>query len=237
MLPAGLTVTSGWMCDNGPGETVTPFRAPSGWDGACVAPGAVAPEAFGSFLVAPVTERPCEVVPAPVPRDGALPEGQVAVTCTGGVPDDACPGGKLCMLDVSGVPPGFRRCVVSEREGDHAMCPSGDGAAGRAFSERFTFWRVITDRRSCAPCACAETEPSRCEALVSTYEDDACTDLLDSTVIRQRVCHDADPGSALGSMRAEWRVNVPGSCAPSGGELVGELSLERRTLCCMPEGT
>ncbi|AUX20141.1 uncharacterized protein SOCEGT47_006050 [Sorangium cellulosum] len=38
VLPGGLTVTSGWMCDESPGETVTSFRAPPGWDGACVAP-------------------------------------------------------------------------------------------------------------------------------------------------------------------------------------------------------
>ncbi|WP_437835347.1 hypothetical protein [Sorangium sp. So ce1153] len=131
-------------------------------------------------------------------------------------------------------PDGPVRC---EMEGDYAKCPSGGGAERHVFSERFTFWKVLDDSRDCTPCACTETAPSTCEALVSTFEDEACTDLLDSTVIRQRVCHDADPGSALGSMRAEWRVNAPGECASSGGELVGELVLARRTLCCMPEGT
>ncbi|KYF79284.1 hypothetical protein BE11_37400 [Sorangium cellulosum] len=246
VLPAGLTVTSGWMCDDRPGETVTPFRAPSGWDGACVAPGAVTPEAFGSFEIAPVTERPCEVVPAPVARDGDLPDqGQIAVVCKGGSEQGPCPDDDAwCMISASILKPGFRRCIVSHMEGDYAKCPSSDNPAGRAFSERFTFWRVFEDSRDCTPCACTETAPSTCEALVSTFEDDACTDLVDSSVIGtatgapdDRVCHDAQPGTALGSMRAEWRVNAPGSCASSGGELVGELVLARRTLCCMPEGT
>lgn len=237
VFPAGLTVTSGWMCDQGPGETVTPFRAPPGWDGSCVAPGAVAPEVFGSFEVAPVTTRPCEVVVAPVPRNGALPdEGQSAVICKGGVADGPCPYPKLCMIGAPYLRPGFRHCIVSTIEGDHVQCPSGRDDPARVFSERFTFWKVY-DTRQCTPCACTETAPSTCEAIVSTFEDEACTDLLDSTAIRQRVCHDADLGSALGSMRAEWRVNAPGSCAPSGGELVGELVVERRTLCCIPEGT
>ncbi|KYG07631.1 hypothetical protein BE21_28315 [Sorangium cellulosum] len=236
VLPAGLTVTSGWMCDDSPEETVTPFRAPPGWDGACVAPPAVAPEAFGSFEIAPVTARPCEVVVSPVPRDGDLPdEAQSAVICKGGAEEDLCLDGKVCMIGASHLRPGFRRCVVSALAGDYARCAPRDGAAGRTFSERFTFWNVRLDTRRCTPCACTETAPSTCEALVSTFEDDACTDLLASAVIRQRVCHDADPGSALGSMRAEWRVDAPGSCAPSGGELVGELVAERRTLCCLPE--
>ncbi|WP_438027030.1 hypothetical protein [Sorangium sp. So ce233] len=246
VLPAGLTVTSGWMCDDGPGETVTPFRAPPGWDGACVAPGAVAPEAFGSFEIAPVTERPCEVVPAPVPRDGDLPdERQVAVVCKGGSEPKVCPDDNdWCMIGASRLQPGFRRCIISEVEGDYAKCPSGDGAAGRAFSERFTFWKVREDSRDCTPCACTEIARGTCEALVSTFEDAACTDLVDSSVIGtvtgapdDRVCHDAQPLTALGSMRAEWRVNAPGSCASSGGELVGDLVVARRTLCCMPEGT
>ena len=240
VLPAALTVTSGWMCDDSPGETVTPFRAPPGWEGACVAPGAVAPAAFGSFKISPVTERPCEVVPASVPRDGDLPEAaQVAVVCKGGSEQGPCLNDDAwCMVGASRLKPGFRRCIVSDMEGDYAMCPSGENAAGRAFSERFTFWRVLDDSRDCTPCSCTETAPSTCEALVSTFEDEACGDLLDAAVVAGNgVCHDAEPGSALGSMRAEWRVNAPGSCVSSGGELVGDLVLARRTLCCMPEGT
>ncbi|WP_437578076.1 hypothetical protein [Sorangium sp. So ce887] len=240
VLPAGLTVTSGWMCDDGPGETVTPFRAPPGWDGACVAPRAVAPDAFGSFEIAPVTERPCEVAPVSVPRDGDLPdERQIAVVCKGGSEPGVCPDANdWCMIGASLLKPGFRRCIVSEMEGDYAKCPSGEGAAGRTFSERFSFWKVLDDSRDCTPCACTETAPSTCEALVSTFEDDACGDLVAAAVVAENgVCHDAEPGSTLGSLRAEWRVNAPGSCASSGGELVGDVVLARRTLCCMPEGT
>ncbi|WP_437600546.1 hypothetical protein WMF28_03115 [Sorangium sp. So ce590] len=238
VLPAGLTVTSGWMCGNSPGETVTPFRAPRGWDGACVAPGAVAPEAFGSFDVAPVTERPCEVALAPAPRNGDLPGGQIAVVCTGGV-ERTCPSDDAwCMVGAERLGAGFRRCIFSTMEGDHAVCPSSDGVADLTFSDRFTFWNVRDDTRRCTPCACTETAPSLCEALVSTFEDEACVDLVAAAAVAEKGgCHDAEPGSALGSLRAEWRVNAPGSCAPSGGELVGDLIVERRTLCCLPEGT
>ncbi len=65
-LPAGLSVTSGYMCDEGPGETVTPFRAAGRLGrGVCRARHGRRAAAFGSFEIAPVTERACEVVAAP----------------------------------------------------------------------------------------------------------------------------------------------------------------------------
>jgi hypothetical protein len=171
--------------------------------------------------------------------------GQIAVVCEGAVSKDACPADdEVCMVGAERLAPGFRHCIVSEMEGDYAECPSSDGAARRTFSERFTFWLVRHDGRACTPCACTQTAPSTCEAIVSTFEDEACEELVASAAIgaaaaspADRVCHDAQPQTALGSMRAAWRVNAPGSCVPSGGELVGELVLERRTLCCLPEGT
>ncbi|WP_437610714.1 hypothetical protein WMF20_03645 [Sorangium sp. So ce834] len=239
VLPAGLTVSSGWMCDDSPGETLTPFDTPAGWDGACVAPGAVGAEAFGSFRIAPVTARPCEVVTSPVPRDGDAPAGgQVVVTCNA-LRGDMCPGAaQVCVLGAEEVSPGWRRCLLSEDDKD-VGCPSSEGTSGLHFSEQFTFWREVEDRRACTPCSCTETAPSTCEALVSTFEDGACDDLVAAAVVAGNgVCHDAEPGSTLGSVRAEWRVNAPGSCAPSGRELVGELSLSKKVIaCCLPEGT
>ncbi|WP_434045416.1 MULTISPECIES: hypothetical protein [Sorangium] len=239
VFPAGLTVSSGWMCDDSPGVTLTPFNAPAGWGGSCVAPGAVGPEAFGSFRIAPVTARACEVVVSPVPRDGDAHAGGQAVATCDAKRGDKCPNSALtCVVGAAELRPGWRRCLISETDED-VECPSSDETAGLHFSEKLIFWEEVEDSRACAPCSCTETAPSTCEALVSTFEDDACRDLVDAAVVAGNgVCHDAEPGSALGSLRAAWLVDAPGSCAPSGGELVGELRLsEKVTACCLPEGT
>lgn len=237
--PAGLSVTSGYMCDEGPGETVTPFEPPAAWDGTCVAPGTVPAAAFGSFAIAPVTERACEVVAAPVPRDGALPgSAEVAVVCEGD--DSRCPNdGHHCIGAEERLTAGWRRCIMSEIDDDYVECPSGEDIRGPRYSEKFTFWVVAEDSRGCTPCSCNETAPSVCEAIVSTFEDAACGEMVASVAVGENgSCHNAEPGSTLGSMSAAWRVNAPGSCVPSGGELVGERILQgRRTLCCLPEGT
>ncbi|WP_437984181.1 hypothetical protein [Sorangium sp. So ce117] len=238
-LPAGLSVTSGYMCDEGPGETVTPFEPPAGWDGACVAPGTVPAAAFGSFAIAPVTERACEVVEAPVPRDGALPGSmEVAVVCEDADAERCPEKGHRCVAEER-LPAGWRHCILSEIEADYIECPNGEDIEGPRHSEKFTFWMVAKDERKCKKCSCHETAPSECEAIVSTFEDAACGEMVASAMVRENgVCHDAEPGSTLGSMSAAWRVNAPGSCAPSGGELTGERQVEgRRTLCCLPEGT
>lgn len=239
VFPAGLTVSSGWMCDDSPGETLTPVDAPAGWDGSCVAPGAVGAEAFGSFRIAPVTARACEVVTSPVPRDGDARAGGQAVAACDAQRGDLCPNDQhACVIGASELLPGWRRCFLSVGDEDVA-CPSSDKTLGLHFSEKLTFWDKVEDRRACTPCSCTETAPSTCEALVSTFEDEACRDLVAAAVVAENgVCHDAEPGSTLGSLRAAWRVDAPGSCAPSGGELVGELSLSKRiTACCLPEGT
>ncbi|WP_437781509.1 hypothetical protein [Sorangium sp. So ce1097] len=239
VFPAGLTVSSGWMCDDSPGQTLTPFDSPAGWDGACAAPGAVEAEAFGSFRIAPVTARPCEVVASPVPRHGDAPAGGRAVVACDANRGATCPNrGHLCVVGAADMLPGWRRCLLSEEDED-VECPPGEETLGLHFSGKLTFWREVEDSRACSPCSCTETAPSTCEALVSTFEDAACGDLIAAAAVAENgVCIDAEPGSTLGSVRAEWRVNAPGSCAPSGRELVGELSLRKKvTACCLPEGT
>ncbi|XYH99096.1 hypothetical protein ACMHYB_04825 [Sorangium sp. So ce1128] len=217
------------------------FEAPAGWDGACVAPGVVPAAAFGSFAIAPVTERPCEVVAAQVPRDGELPKNaKAAAVCEGQDTTTLCPSGNdQCVVAEAKLNAGWRRCILSEIDGDYIECPSGEDIEGPRFSEKFIFWKVAFDHRECTPCSCTETAPSQCEAVVSTFEDAACGELVASAAVAENGgCHDAEPGSTLGSMSAAWRVNAPGSCAPSGGELDGERSVQgRRTLCCLPEGT
>jgi hypothetical protein len=36
-------------------------------------------------------------------------------------------------------------------------------------------------------------------------------------------------------MEAKWAINSPGSCEPSGGELIGEVKgTDPRVFCCQP---
>ncbi|XXY47541.1 hypothetical protein WME91_46810 [Sorangium sp. So ce269] len=244
-LPAGITTSSLALCQEGPGGIETPFNAPPGWDGACVSPGRLPAERFGSYTIPPATERPCAPVPVDTPRaEEPQPRALgdlVAVACTGFVEKHLCDREPLCMQYQQHPPPGFRHCVVKSAPSDTAtsepcLPPAPPGGAPR-YSDRFVFHRDVIDNRSCSPCTCAPVTPSTCEARVSTYEDAACVQpITTQTVDGEGACVVPPSAMTLGSLSAEWLVNSPGSCAPDGGALTGlPPSRELMTVCCLPE--
>jgi hypothetical protein len=247
-LPASVTASSLAMCPAGPGGVETPLDAPAGWDGACVSPGAVPAERFGSYTIPPATERPCRPVPVDTPRatdpDPLDPDRLAAIACTGFTEENLCPSLPLCMRYQHHPPPGWRHCIVSkedplDRNADIACTRPALPGAAPVYSDRFVFYRDLSDTRTCEPCTCTQTALSTCEARVSTYEDTACGGPIATTTVgAEGACVDPPGAMTLGSLSAEWLVNAPGSCAPGGGAVTGAATwAEVLTVCCLPEVT
>ncbi|WP_438039196.1 hypothetical protein [Sorangium sp. So ce128] len=235
-LPAGVTASSLYMCQDGAPETRTPFDAPAGWDGACVDTAPIPPEQVGSIAVAPATAVPCAPVDAIVPRSGGLgsPWKYHAKLCKGDFQAGACgdASGDVCFPRFHKRPtPAFKRCVeaTADPESPNFKCPD-------EYLEEHT-WFLGHDDGLCSPCACTPTEPSVCDALVSTYADTACGQEIASVIVNDDGgCTDPSAGFPLGSVRAEWVTNVPGACEASGGEPVRDRKpVYRRTYCCIEE--
>lgn len=237
-LPSGVTAFSGSTCSSGAAGVQTPFSPPPGWDGSCVSPGLVVPEQFASFSIGPAGEVPCEPQveePAP-PGDGA--QDEVAIGCGSEMVDDVCAlDNQICLLyqPRKYLPEPWRQCIVVEGGDRPCEAPAAEGDPWPRFSEKLPgFYRPSNGTRACKPCTCKMTEPSRCEALVSVYEDRACSDrLAEVTTAAGGFCIAPDPDSALGSLSATWLVNEPGRCTPEGGALERD---EPITICCLPRG-
>jgi hypothetical protein len=249
-LPAGVTASSLAVCQEGPGGIETPFYAPPGWDGACFSPGTVPAERFGSYTIPPATLRPCAPLedavlraredepPEPELEIGPVPD--FMVSCGVEIKKDLCDRESLCMLDEKRLATGWRHCRIAV--GSHAeSCTAAEITGGVAsFTDAHYFQTRDPDLRACSPCTCTQTPlTSTCEALVSTYEDTACGGLVATTTVDgEGACIDPPSAMSLGSLSAEWTVNEPGSCAPSGGTREGEEPAVRIvSVCCLPEKT
>jgi hypothetical protein len=234
-LPSGITAHSGIMCTGGPGDTLTPFDAPSGWGGSCVSPGAVSPALFGSYEVPTATVIPCAPVREQVPLSGDFDLGSpwknAVKACSmsleqGTCPEDSEPRWASCMKGASSEDtPGWRPCIVAN--GENIPCPSD-------WPDSHGFYKDVEDRRTCTECTCTTTESGTCTPLVSTYEDRACQQLIASTVVGDEpFCADPGTGTALGSVSATWLVNAPGRCEASPREVRGSrVTTMPKTFCC-----
>lgn len=233
VLPRTAAATSLSSCERTPPATYTPFDPPANWRGACISPGTVPSEQVRSLWTGPVTEAPC----TPTTLDRPRPEGplQMAVACRGIVAESRCPEfTDLCMVrqQEANLPPGWRYCIAGNG-GDQSCYPPAERGEAPRFSDKLTFYSRDMDSTDCQPCACLPSSTSRCEARVSAYTDRSCGDsaLIGAEEVAGEGdgCLQFDAGPALGSIRAEWVVNEPGSCIPVGG---GPRPI---TVCCLPE--
>lgn len=224
VLPPGITARSSAGCSGLP----IPFNAPDDWDGTCTSPSTIPPGQLGSVMLAPVTLLPCHPVDE-VPTSSSGTWSQLAYACAGEAIPNACSNpGETCMPTAEPPPPGFRQCVVYNRDGD-PQCPA-------TYPEKHVFYGGVDDTRNCTPCECTETVASNCSALVLGYEDTNCgTQITSGMVADVPICNDVSPGVALGSISASWIDHEPGSCVASGGAPVGEVKpLDARAFCCQP---
>ena len=206
---------------------MTSFAAPDGWDGACTAANPIPEDQLcdgepcvqSLTIAAPsVTTGACTPrldAPPPVPR--LDPWATRARACLAGA-YTACEDATTC---VPAAPSGFLTCVY--HEGDDASCPEG-------YAVRHVFFEDVIDGRECTPCGCGNPTGASCTLMASVYRDAACTDLLASSLVSSSVpfCVVTPPGVALGSKSAAIVDVEPGTCAPHGGEPVGELSRRAR---------
>ncbi|AUX45282.1 hypothetical protein SOCE26_067630 [Sorangium cellulosum] len=236
VLPRMVAANSLSACEQTTAATSTPFNPPPDWRGACVSPGTVPSERVRSIWTGPATEAPCTATTFDLPP----PEtpSQIAVACRGIVAENQCPElTDLCLVhqQEANLPPGWRYCIVGSG-GDQSCYPPAPPGDSPTFSDKITLISRDANGADCEPCICLPGTPSRCQARVNAYADRACSEdaligTAETSVGQGDGCLQFDAGPALGSIRAEWEVNEPGSCIPAGGEP------KPTTVCCLPEPT
>ena len=133
----------------------------------------------------------------------------------------------LCVPSDDPIEEGFSLCLYREGERD---CPP-------AWSIRHVFYENFDDSAACTPCTCSDPMGGVCSGLISVYQDGGCSTPLVSYFTTSddsaATCTGVLPGAALGSKEVTDVSYQPGSCAPSGGDPVGDpIPLQPSTFCC-----
>lgn len=233
-LPESMHVSAA-KCVDGDGATETALEVPAAWEGGCTGDAIPAGLLCGgvpctqSLTVSAPTVTPCQ---ASTQGAASIPDPawgtQVRECLIGPLDGEGCLTGEVCA---PAVPEGFALCLFLNGDHPDIACPAGFTGGPLVVAHA---WQ---DERACGPCACGEAEGADCEALVSVFKDGTCGALLGSfPVAEEEGCFDLPSGSALGSKSAAFVVDKAGSCAPSGGELMGAvLPVVPVTLCCQPQ--
>jgi hypothetical protein len=207
------------------------IETPAGWDGGCLSPGIIPFNTANSVELAEPTVSACMPGTSPVAAKIQPPTwGTYVLTCQGTSFGRCDSRGSNCAPTPDAQ---FHLCV--ERTGLYAQ-PQTD-ACPADYPERHLLYSSFEDQRSCTPCACDEPTGSECLAWVSTYSDDSCTMPIGSNTLSTEgpYCMTNASGKDLVSMSASWLQNEPGTCKPTGGDLVGEIVLTQPVLfCCQP---
>jgi len=221
-------------CNGAEDAPTTPTDAPAAWDGSCSAENAIpagltcAPS--GTLCAQSITvsalvtvAEECAPEPAEQPDIPAPTWGLFGRAC--GYLQDGCDAGELC---IPSPPDQYMQCLAWR--GEHE-CPADD------YTERVTLYEDYSDTRDCAPCSCGPPENSSCNSLVTFYEDGACSAQIGSVGAWSvdTSCVDVTPaGLAIGSKSATAPIYHGGTCAASGGELVGSADpIGPMTFCCL----
>ncbi len=149
--------------------------------------------------------------------------------------DGICPNAnELCLPSAEPPPPGFRQCVQYTLPVDEQKLP----LCPQEFPGRFVFYSGTEGQLDCTPCQCGDPVDAQCAVSFSAYQDTTCAGLpmplFKEFTAFPGSCVDFGAASIpLGSMEAKWVSNAPGTCEPSGGELIGEVKgTDPRVFCC-----
>jgi hypothetical protein len=227
----------------GPGGISTPFDGPGGWDGSCtsanaIAAGAQCPPGSGtpcvhsiawSALPGPQNEA-CSVKVNPVPglHGTSISWENAAVACHSSMARDLCNNGSEECLPAVLYP--WSQCVW--QNGEHE-CPKN-----YTYSRRVMYDFAPKDSRSCSACSCGEPIGGTCIANLRPFTDSTCSNEILNLLISSAMpdCFPIFPaGLAIGSKSITDHQYVPGMCAASGGEPMGETVEDKgtaTTLCC-----
>ncbi|MDC0742570.1 hypothetical protein [Polyangium mundeleinium] len=241
------TLPQTWTVDSQacPGGGVkTNFDPSVGWDGTCNQEKAILSSTLcggvpcvRSITISPpvIEEQPCKAhvkgdpVEPPAKFWNGGPETPLGRVCTSAEPWPSCAGqsGKVCG------PAGddYASCIF--KEGEH-LCPEG------WTGERHVLYGVVKDKRECSTCTCGPSTGGTCAVLWSAFGAPACTDYQTGGQVTAGMtapCNDVMPGAPLSGKTAELLNYTKGTCIPSGGEVVGELSLDKPITVCCPAVT
>lgn len=229
------------------GGISVPFDGPGGWNGACtsanaIPAGAQCPPGSGtpcvqsiawSALPGPQNES-CIVKQQPVPglHGMTISWEKAAVMCDSSLAEDLCSDGqKLCIPDV--IWP-WVQCVWLDGEHENE-CPDG-----YKFSSHVFYDEKPIDTRACTECSCGAPTGGECVANFGIFSDSTCTTEIQNQTISS-VMPDCDlifpAGLAISSKSITDHSYVPGTCAASGGEPIGEAVIDETkatTFCCRP---
>ncbi|TKD13078.1 hypothetical protein [Polyangium fumosum] len=237
-LPETWTVSSAG-CDDPGGGVKTNFDPSTNWDGTCNQDKAILSATLcggvpcvRSITISPpvIEEQPCKAhtkgdpaqeIPKVWHGGWETPLGRV---CESAEPWPSCPkqSGKVC----GPASDDYASCIF--REGEH-LCPEGWGG------ERHVLYGVVKDERECSACTCGPPTGATCQVEWHTYHQPACS--MDSKGYvyagMDAPCHDFMPGTQLSGKTAELLNYTKGTCTPTGGAVVGELTLDKPvTVCC-----
>lgn len=240
-LPTNLKAYYTPVCPAPANASFQPFDAPIGWDGSCtpVNPVMADPNCLGGNCIQgltidpPVVKDPpaCKLgIPTPMDPVPARWEKNVRM-CIGNLPFRVC-GDGATLFCAATPPAGFLACVQKKGVLVDTDCPSN-------FPHKMFAYKSFTDASTCSPCACDAPAGSKCSTGISVYLEKAdCTGadqklIVDST--QPSGCASLPPGAGLLSKRADPPTYTPGSCKPSGGELLNPAEPDlsgARTFCC-----
>lgn len=241
--PPAWSAVDSPACPARPGAQRTSFAAPEAWDGTCTTANAI--PARQACAGGPCTQS--LDLPAPrilagacapsVVEDAADPQGgfrwaTVARTCAGVTAPAPCgdPGMRCSPAPPEGdvaPPEGFLTCIM-HHEGEHD-CPA-------TYPSRHIVYEDAEDSRGCTACTCGEPSGAACSVLASAFSDETCSTVVVSVLTTSEApfCGATAPGTALGSKTAVVVDLDPGSCAPGGGEPIGEVAPRGAvTFCCL----
>jgi hypothetical protein len=208
-------------CPNDPpGEVLIEVPAPEGWTGECYLLENPIPEnTFASIKYYPPEVSPCTPITGMEPMSTAATWKMIARACVAG---DAGP-------QPEEPPPGFSQCVFLE--GEASACPAG-------YPEQWTFYGGFEADLGCTPCTCDPPEGSDCMVKFSSYSVPNCDGGINGgwVWLGDGGCITTSDGfmkSGIASMDATMEIDLPGSCAPAGGQPIGQSApTTPRTFCC-----
>jgi hypothetical protein len=242
-VPETLELRAG-KCDQS-GVATVPFDAPANWDGSCtnantIAAGAKCPAGSQTLCTQSVHSSTL-----PLPADEACKPSvsapsfefktswqTAALACHGNTHAQSCGTDSLKMYCVNDPGPAWLQCTY--REGVHEMCPDN-----YQHVRYVLFPKLPVDDRGCSACECGKPMGSACIGALSLSTDGGCSAELVKLQVGSMsdMCYDfLTPGVGLSSKAIVNRAYLPGMCAASGGEPVGNASADvdnAVTFCCL----
>lgn len=206
-------------------ENALVFASPEGWDGSCVSPGNFPPAQATTIKFLPTRVRGCAPSAGPEPAATSISWATLARACSP-IDEAAAP---------EPLPPGFARCVF--QEGEPGACPP-------RYPERRVFYGRAEDTTRCTPCSCGPPEGSSCVAFVEVHDTPTCSTFVSSGMLVDNIIEEGElacmmelSGQDMGpeGLQATMTTDLPGACAPAGGEPAGEARpADPATFCCEP---